>query len=85
MAELTRGQKRSEYPKMYREAHREEINERDKLYYMNNKDKIAERRLAKHDCAICGGKYTLKHRAQHERTTKHQSAITEATTSTSAK
>ena len=47
MAELTRGQKRSEYQKMYREAHREQINERDKLYWLMNIEAINEKRLNK--------------------------------------
>ena len=37
MAELTRGQKRREYQKMYRAANKFYIQEMDKLYYIENK------------------------------------------------
>ena len=75
MAELTRGQKRSEYQKMYREANKFHIQEMAKLYYIENKENIDEKRLNKFNCDICGGRYAQKHKKQHENTKKHQEAL----------
>ena len=47
-------------------------------YYSNNSDKINARRNVKHNCDVCGGKYTLKNKWVHYNTKKHQMAIAEA-------
>ena len=83
MAELTRGQKRREYQKMYREAHKGEKQLWSMLYWMDNKEKIDEKRLKKFNCDICGGKYTHKHIRTHEKSKKHQEALSN-TSDTSA-
>lgn len=44
-------------------------------YYLDNKDKINERRYVKHDCPICYGRYSLAHKTQHERTQRHVKAL----------
>jgi len=60
-----------------------------KQYRANNADKIKQyrddnaeaenaRRNVKHNCNVCGGKYTLRHIARHYKTKKHQKAIAEA-------
>ena len=67
---------------MFTETHRDQITERDSLYYMKNKDFIDEKRLAKHECAICGRTCTLKHKCAHEKSNQHQKAVGDATTST---
>ena len=41
-----------------------------KEYYENNKQKLSEKMI----CA-CGGKHTLHHKAEHEKTKKHQQYI----------
>ena len=50
---------------MYREAHREQI-QGSMLYWLDNKEKISQKKeLAKNSCDICG-KYTLRHKSTHE-------------------
>jgi hypothetical protein len=47
-------------------------------YYSNNADKINAKQNNKYNCDLCGGKYTLRHRARHYKSKKHQKAIAEA-------
>ena len=82
MAELTRGQKRVEYQKLYRDTHREDKKEWSELYWAKNKEAISERRLQQFKCDLCGGSYVLHHKSTHEKSNKHQNAIADATTST---
>ena len=65
---------RREYMKQYREAHKEHLAELNRALWEKNKDKINERRSEKHECEICGGRYTTKHKPTHEKTKKHQAA-----------
>ena len=46
--------------------------------YQANKTESNARRNVKHDCNVCGGKFTLRHKSQHFKTKKHQRAIAEA-------
>ena len=80
MTELTRGQKRSEYQKLYREAHREQKQEYEKQYWILHKQEISEKRNKQVTCNICGSKYPLQHKADHERRTYHQEALNNTNT-----
>ena len=75
MAESTRGQKRREYQKMYREAHREEKQEWSRLYWLENKDAINAKRSQKLKCNIRGGSYTLRHKSTHVKSERHQETL----------
>ena len=75
MSELTRGQKRREYQKMYREAHREEKQLWSMLYWLENKDAINEKRSQKLKCDIRGGNYTLRHKSTHVKSERHLEAL----------
>jgi hypothetical protein len=55
------------------------ILEKQKQYDANNATKIAMRMGVKHDCGVCGGRYTHGNRLHHIRTHKHQRAMQCAT------
>ena len=44
-------------------------------YYQKNATKIAARQNVKHDCSVCGGRYTHQNKIQHTITQKHQRAM----------
>jgi hypothetical protein len=60
-----------ERKKEYYEDNKDKIKEKDKEYYENNKDKIKEKKKERFNCD-CGGCYTYNHKAQHEKTKRHQ-------------
>ena len=47
-------------------------NRTDKEYREDNNDKIKEKKIQKHKCIECGGKYTNQNKSQHIKTKKHQ-------------
>jgi hypothetical protein len=51
-----------------------------KQYDAENADKIKQWKKTKHNCDVCGGKYTLSGKSLHYKTKKHQKAIAEAVT-----
>jgi len=51
-----------------------EIKERHKQYYIENKDKINKMWNEKFTCE-CGGKFTLNNKTHHLKTNKHQDYI----------
>ena len=53
-----------------RNLYKEKRKPRDHLYYINNIDKIKEWQGTKVACQ-CGGRYTLPHKALHEKTNLH--------------
>ena len=63
-----------EYGSKYYQDHKEERNEYSAKHYQENKDAISEKRKVKHVCSICGGKYTITHKAQHTKSKKHELA-----------
>ena len=67
---------RREYMKQYRENHKEHLAELNHALWEKNKEIIKERRNQKHDCEICGGKYTLSGWSHHSKTQKHKNALT---------
>ena len=71
MEPTTRGQKRSEYQKQYRESHKEHIKELNDALYIKNYEKL----YTATDCNICGGRYSLHSKPRHERCKKHQQAL----------
>ena len=62
-------QKIEEKMKPYREVHKKEKAQYDKMYKEKNKEKIKEKESI-HNCE-CGGRYTYKHKARHDKTKKH--------------
>ena len=66
------------YKKQYQSDNAEDIKAYKKQYYTKNSDKINARRSVKHNCDVCGGKYTLSNKSQHYKTKTHQKAIAEA-------
>ena len=62
------------YLDIYNTVNRQYINNRQTEYYNTNKEIIRQKASEKHDC-VCGGKYTIHHKARHEQTTKHQNYI----------
>ena len=71
----TRVRDRREYRKQYYENNKERVKEVSHAYWERNKEAINERRNAKHQCYICGGRYTTKHKSTHEHSKKHQRAL----------
>ena len=67
---------RQAYQKQYREAHKERKAELMKLLWEKNKEAINERRNQQFQCDVCGGKYTFKHKLDHEQSKKHKNVIT---------
>ena len=66
------------YDKQYKTDNAEAIKAYNKKYKADNADKINARRNVKHNCDVCGGKYTLSDKARHYKSNKHQKAIAEA-------
>jgi phosphotransacetylase len=64
-------EKYREQKKQYRKENAEKI----KQYQQKNATKIAARTKVKHDCGICGGKYTHTNKIHHIRTQMHQRAM----------
>ena len=63
-----------EYKKQFYDEHKDKIQERHRQYYDKHKDKIKEWHTIKCDCK-CGGKYTLRHKAEHMKTKIHRDYI----------
>ncbi len=75
----------SKQRKVYREENREMISkqrkayyesnkDKKKAYYENNKERISEKRDKQQEC-ICGKTYTLRHKARHMKSKKHNKYI----------
>ena len=62
------------YQKQYQTENAEAIKTYKKQYREDNSDKIN----SKHNCDVCGGKYTMTNKSQHYKSKKHQKAIAEA-------
>ena len=60
--------------KRYSEKYPEKIIAAHKKYYLDNKAAIDAKHNVKVDCP-CGGKYTMKHKAAHFKSKKHQRHI----------
>jgi len=55
----------------YYELHKEHLYNKKKEWIELNKEKLYEKLYEKFDCD-CGGKYTFKHKATHNKTKQHQ-------------
>jgi len=55
----------------YRQEHKQEKTEYDANRYKENHQKLTE----KVECSICGGRYTLINKTTHEKTKKHEKAV----------
>jgi hypothetical protein len=64
-----------EQKKQWYKANVDTIREQSKQYNQKNATKIAAREGVKHDCGVCGGRYTYTSKAKHFRTQKHQRAM----------
>jgi hypothetical protein len=63
-----------DYNKEYKLNHLERSKEYNKTYYETNKERLKEKAREKQTC-VCGGKYTMSHKAEHEKTYKHNRPI----------
>jgi hypothetical protein len=75
MESETTGQTRAEYLKKWREDHREHIAEWNKAYYQKHREALDAKKAHKFGCDVCGGKYTSSNKSIHERTNRHQRAL----------
>ena len=66
------------YDKQYYSNNAEKIKQQKKQRHAENADKINARQNVKHNCDVCGGKYTMTNKAKHFKSKKHQMAIAEA-------
>ena len=48
--------------------------DKNKQYYLDNRDKILKKKGQKFDCE-CGGRYTYSHKAEHLNSKKHKNYI----------
>ena len=71
MEPLTRGQKRTEYQRQYRESHKDHLKELKEAYNKTHYEKL----YTSHACEVCGGSYSLHNKPRHERSKKHQNAL----------
>ncbi len=49
-----------------------------KQRYADNKEAMNAKKSIKHNCDVCGGKYTTRHKSTHFKSKKHQKAIADA-------
>ena len=70
---------RREYMKQYNETHKERKAMLNHAYWEANKERINERRNAKHNCETCG-QNTLSGWSTHTKTNKHQNEIQQSHT-----
>jgi 5-methylcytosine-specific restriction endonuclease McrA len=75
---LRRAGGKKAYDKKRYEDNKEAICEKNKQRYADNKEAINAKRNIKHNCDVCGGKYTTAHKARHFNSKKHQKAIADA-------
>ena len=84
-----RGLPKVEYNKQHYEQNKETVLEYQKQYYEQNKEAIAEQKKQhyeqnkerfnqKHNCLLCSGKYTTQHKKTHEKSKRHQKAISQS-------
>ena len=62
-----------DYNKKYYELNKDNLIKQSKLYQQTEYAK--NRRNSKFTCEVCGGKYSRKHKAEHEKTKKHQKCL----------
>ena len=72
---LENKEQKKECDKVYRENNQDKIKEMKKQWYEQNKLRIAQKGSTKHDCQICGGKFTYTNKHVHEKSQRHQKAL----------
>lgn len=55
----------------WKALHQSEVKNYNNKYYHMNKDKLNQ----KHECPICNGSYSYRHRTEHDQSRKHQYAL----------
>ena len=82
------------YNANYKQVNRQQIAEYNANYYRENRQQASEYQVnykqenrehlnAKHDCELCGGKFTTKHKSRHLKSKKHKTAVNDAASSSS--
>tara|TARA_B110001450_G_scaffold252697_1_gene274906 strand:- start:240 stop:773 length:534 start_codon:yes stop_codon:yes gene_type:complete len=69
-------QGQTEQMRKYREANKEEINEKAKAYYQTNKKEINEKQRERIKCE-CGGRFTKQNKSTHLKSLNHQKYLNE--------
>jgi hypothetical protein len=87
------------YAEQYRQSHQEEIKqsfkayydqnkathlERNKQYYEDNKDQLNAKRNVKFTCGVCGCTCSLRNRAKHLQSIRHQAGVESQSSSSDA-
>ena len=67
--------------KDYYQDNKTHRNEYNRTYYERNKERIYEMSSRIIECPICKSTYTHNHKARHEKTLKHRSALSQASSS----
>ena len=68
-------EERREYNRTWRQNNKETNKALKAKYYVEHKEQIQANVLQKHDCTICGGKFTTGNKARHIKSINHQRAI----------
>ncbi len=71
---LEENKKKPPKPKLTIEERKQHKNEYNKNYRIFNKE-ILNAKSNTHISCVCGGKYTLKHKCEHEKSIRHQKCI----------
>lgn len=71
--------KLSEYFKEHYLEHKENKLDYARQYRSENKTRIREQANIKHECSVCGGKYSNTNKARHETSNRHQLALKQET------
>eukprot|EP00952_Eustigmatos_sp_NYUAD-ZCMA_P011233 45706-Eustigmatos_ZCMA.PRE.1 len=45
--------------------------QRSNAWYHRNREAVLDKRRQKHECELCGGRYTTDHKQEHFRSKKH--------------
>jgi hypothetical protein len=65
---------KAEYDTKYRQNHRQELTEYQAKYRQDHQEEIKQKQNVKHECEVCGGKYTQSNKACHIKSKKHETA-----------
>ena len=70
------------YDRQRYQENRDERNANTKNYYQENKETLKAKANIKHNCDVCGGKFTHQNKKRHSNSKKHQRALAEAVATT---
>ena len=71
---------KQEYNANYRQVNKQQKSEYNAKYKQENREHLN----AKHECEICGGKYTHQNKAHHLNSNKHKQAVSDTASSSSS-